>query len=152
MGFIFEKYEPFLGDRTIAVVHFNGNNNGTGVDFIGLLHILQLALFFELTHRHQCKIHQADKLIRTVFKDLCTRIQIALVGFFHRFPVKTISECDIFQFSGKRRMTAVVRPVGIQHTDLRHGRISLFLACKILLDMLEILQGHRKTKRIVQLF
>ena len=49
-------------------------------------------------------------------------------------------------------MTAVVEPVGIQHTDLRHGRISLFLACKILLDMLEILQGHRKTKRIVQLF
>ena len=33
VGFIFEKYEPFLGDRTIAVVH----NDRAGIDFLRLL-------------------------------------------------------------------------------------------------------------------
>ena len=108
MGFIFEKYEPFLGDRTIAVVHFNGNNNGTGVDFIGLLHILQLALFFELTHRHQCKIHQADKLIFSSLKDLAVISKILLICAFNRLSVITITKSYILQFCRECCMATVI--------------------------------------------
>ena len=34
-------------------------------------------------------------------------------------------------------MTAVIGPVGIQHTDLGHGRITLLFVLKVILDMLE---------------
>ena len=48
-------------------------------------------------------------------------------------------------------MTAVIGPVCIQHTDLGHGRISLLFILKIILDMQEILEGHRKIQGIVEL-
>ena len=49
-------------------------------------------------------------------------------------------------------MAAVIRPIRIQHTDLRHGRIPLLLPGKILLDMQEILERHGKSQGIIQLF
>ena len=39
-------------------------------------------------------------------------------------------------------MAAVIRPIGIQHTDFRHGRVSVLFLLKIVLDMLKILKSH----------
>ena len=47
-------------------------------------------------------------------------------------------------------MAAMVRPVSIQHADLSHGRVPLLLCGKIILDKLEILEGHSQIQRIVQ--
>ncbi len=47
-------------------------------------------------------------------------------------------------------MAAVVGPVGIQHPDLRHGRIPLLLLPEIPLDMQEILEGHCQAQGIIQ--
>ena len=41
-------------------------------------------------------------------------------------------------------MTAVIRPVGIKYSDLCHGRITFFFVFEVVLDVLEILEGHRK--------
>ena len=49
-------------------------------------------------------------------------------------------------------MTAMVGPVGIQYADLSHGRISMLLALEIILDMLEIPEGHGQVQGTVQLF
>ena len=49
-------------------------------------------------------------------------------------------------------MTAVIGPVGIQHTDLGHGRITLLFVLKIILDMLEILEGHSQIQGTIQFF
>ncbi len=52
-------------------------------------------------------------------------------------------------------MAAVIRPVGIQHADFGHRRISgcasVESACEIVLDPAEIRKGHRETKRIIKL-
>ena len=45
----------------------------------------------------------------------------------------------------------MIRPIGIENADLRHGRISLLVILEIILDVLEILKGHCKTKGIIQL-
>ena len=47
-------------------------------------------------------------------------------------------------------MTAVIGPVGIQHTDLCHSGISVLLTCKIILNMKEILEGHSKSQGIIE--
>ncbi len=47
-------------------------------------------------------------------------------------------------------MTAMVRPVGIQYTNLCHGRVSVFFPCKIILNMQEIFKGHSQIQRIIQ--
>ena len=46
----------------------------------------------------------------------------------------------------------MIGPVGIQHTDLCHRRISFFFVFKIILNMQEIFECHRKVQRIIELF
>ncbi len=49
-------------------------------------------------------------------------------------------------------MTTVIRPVSVQYTDFRHGRIALLIIAEIVPDMLKILECHGKGKGIIQLF
>ena len=49
-------------------------------------------------------------------------------------------------------MTAVIGPIGIQHADLGHRRISRLFVLKVVVDMLEILERHRKVQGIVEFF
>ena len=44
----------------------------------------------------------------------------------------------------------MVRPIGIQNTDLRYGRIAMLLLCVIILNMLKITEGHSQVKRIIK--
>ena len=45
----------------------------------------------------------------------------------------------------------MVRPVRIQHTDLCHRGISVLLALKVVLDVLEVLECHGKSQGIIEL-
>ena len=65
--FIFEEDQPLFRHRAVPVIHFHRNDDGTGVDLVGLLHVLQLALLLQPAHGHQRKIHQADELVGPVF-------------------------------------------------------------------------------------
>ena len=98
VSFIFEEYQPLLGDRSSAVlvIHLHRNNDGAGVNLIGFLHIFQLAILFQLTHCHQGQIHQADKLILTPCKNLASGIQIAAIGGLNRITVVAIFKLYIF--------------------------------------------------------
>ena len=48
-------------------------------------------------------------------------------------------------------MAAVIGPVGVQDTDLGHGRIPVLFPGEILLDKTEILEGHGQVQRSVEL-
>ena len=135
MGFIFKEYKPLLCFLIGSVIHLHRNHNRAGIDFIGLFHIVQFAVFFQLSHCHQSQIHQADELIFSSCKNLFSGIQITLVGGFDGRTIITLPKLHICQLCGEGGMTAVVRPVCIQHSDFRHGRISLFILFKILLNM-----------------
>ena len=80
VGLVFEKYQPLLGLSMVAVIHLHGNHYGAGIDLIGFFHVIQFAVFFQLSHGHQCQIHQADELVLSAFEDLFSGIQIALVS------------------------------------------------------------------------
>ena len=148
---ILEEYQPLLGYFLSVIIHFYRYNYGAGIDLIGLFHIGQLAVFFQLSHSHQCQIHQTYELVTSACKDLCSGIQITLVSGLDRRTIISVTELYISQFCRESGMTAVVGPVGIQHTNLGHGRISLLITAEIILDMQEILKGHSQTKGIVQL-
>ena len=45
----------------------------------------------------------------------------------------------------------MIRPIGIQNTDLCHGRIAFLFISEIILDMLEVLKCHGEVQRRVQL-
>ena len=45
----------------------------------------------------------------------------------------------------------MVGPIGVKHSDFRDCRVSVLLILKIILNVLEILEGHGKSKRTVKL-
>ena len=49
-------------------------------------------------------------------------------------------------------MTAVIRPVGIEYSDLCHGRITFFFVFEVVLDMLEIFKCHCKIQGVIEGF
>ena len=148
MGLIFKVDQPLFLDT----VHIYGNDDRAGIDLVGFFLILKLALRFQFAHCHQRKIHQADEFVAASFVNLFPVAEIFLIGFNHGLFVVALTEGHIFQLCGEGRMTAVIRPIGIQHTDFRHGRISVFFVFKVILNVDEILEGHRQSQGIIQLF
>ena len=45
----------------------------------------------------------------------------------------------------------MIRPIGIQYTDFRHGRITFFIFSEIIPDMQKVPKGHSQGKGIIQL-
>ncbi len=149
MCLILEKDEPLLSNRSVTVIHFHRNDNGTGINFIGLLHIFQLPVFFQFAHRHQRQIHQTDKFIRSARKYFFSRFEIILVCFPNRFLIIAIPEVNLRKLRRKSRMPAMVRPVSIEHANLRHRRVSVLLPVKVISNMEKVLISHRQTEGII---
>ena len=96
VGFILKEYKPFLSHRTFAVVHFHRNNYRAGIDLIGFFHIIQLAVFFQFSHRHQSQIHQTNEFVISSGKNLFSCIQVTLVRGFNRGSVISIVKGYVF--------------------------------------------------------
>ena len=152
MCLVLKIHQPFLClCSSILICDIHWNHNTAGIDLLALLLIVKLALLLQFSHRHQSKIHKTDKFILSALKDLLAVRKIFLICFFHRlFPV-TILKCNLCKLCRESGMAAVIRPIGIQNPNLCHGRISLFLIFKILLNMKKILKGHRQIQRTIQL-
>ena len=74
-----------------------------------------------------------------------------MIGFLNGFPEIAVVKFHIRQLGRKRSVAAVIGPVCVQHTDLRHGRVAFFLLPEIILDVFEILEGHGQIQGSIQL-
>ena len=138
MGLILEINQPLLG----LPVDFNRNYDGAGIDLVRFLLILKFSFFFQLSHSHQRQIHKTDELIISSFENLFMVSDILLIGFLNGCTIISVFEFYILKLRREGGMTAVIGPVGIQHTDLGHERVTVLLTSEVILDMLEILEGH----------
>ena len=135
---ILEVDEPLF----FLPVDIHGYNNAAGVDLVGFLLIVKLAFGFQFFHREGGKIHQADKFVVSAFVQHFTITQILLICIANRLKIVTLPERHAGELGRKCGMAAVIRPVGIQNTDLRHRGISFFLIPEIVLNMLKITECH----------
>ena len=133
-------------------VYIDRNNDTAGIDLIRLFLILQFALCFELFHRHQCQIHQADKFVISSFVENLSVSQIFFICFYDWLFVVTLVKFYICQLCGEGCMAAVVRPVSIQYTHLCHRRVTLLFSLKVILNVLKIFECHSQIQRTVQFF
>ena len=76
VGLVLEVQEPLLFDP----VHFNRDDDGAGIDFVGFLLIIELALGLELLGCKEGDVHEADVFIVPV---LIENLEIVLI-FFER--------------------------------------------------------------------
>ena len=147
VGLVLKVHQPLF----FHPVHFYGDHNTAGIDLLRLFLVLQLSFLFQSAHGHQRQIHQADKLVLSPPEDLAVVMEILPVGVFHGLAVIPFPKGNFRKLCGKSSVTAVIRPVGIQHPDLRHRGVSLFLPPEIILNMEKIFECHGKSKRIVEL-
>ena len=138
VGFILEINQPLLG----LPVDFDRNYDGAGIDLVRFLLILKFSFFFQLSHSHQRQIHKTDELIISSFENLFMVSYVLLIGFLNGCAIISVFEFYILKLRREGGMTAVIGPIRIQHADLGHGRITVLLTSEVVLDMLEILEGH----------
>ena len=138
--------QPFL----FFSIYINRHYNTAGIDLVGLFLILKLAFGFQFLHSHKSKIHQADEfVVSSLIKDFSVG-KISVIGINDRSFIITLIKFHLCKLSGECSMTAMVRPVSIQNTNLGHGRITFLLVLEIVLDMKEILECHSKVQGAVK--
>ena len=143
---VFEHQEPFF----LLTVHIDRQDNAAGIDLVALLQIRQLALCLEAAHRRQRDIHQTLRLIFSAQRLSC--LQIILIGCLDRIQETPVFKLDILQYRTECCMTAVIRPIGIQHPNLRHTGIPMLHFFKIFLSMQEIRLTHSQSHAAHHLF
>ena len=135
--FVFKHDEVFFR----FAVDLRVDTDRAGVDFVGNVQIVEFAVFFQLFRRDRGEVHQAGIFVGTAAVDLPIQILIEMVRFLDRL----IFGCDfdVFQLGGKRRMAAVIRPIGVDDFEFRFRRVAL-LRFKIVAHEGEIRRAHRK--------
>ena len=151
VGLVLEEYEPLFCDGAVSVVHFHGDDNGTGVVLIGLFLVCELAVSFQLLHAHERQVHQADELVVSAFIEFLSGVEIAQIGGLDNISVIAVLELDVAKLCREGRVAAVIRPIGVENTDLRDRGIPVLCPGKILLDEQEVIKRHGKSQGLVEL-
>ena len=132
VGLVLEQQQPLLR----LAVHIHINFDGAGVDFLGLVQLRQIALLFEIAGGNGRHIHEIDGLGTTqVTAHGEVLVPCALQELVLKFG--TVNRRQ------ERRMTAVIGPVGVDHADLRDGRVTM-LGAEIVPAEADIVRIHRQ--------
>ncbi len=128
--FVFEQQQPGL----LHAVRFNLDFDGAGIDFLRLIQLWELSGLFQCLDRHGGQVHQADGFGPP---QVLTRPEIVLPGLLN-IPVLKADTVDDGVEGG---VTAVVRPVGVQHADFGDRGIPV-LAAEIVLTEGNVIGIH----------
>ena len=143
---ILEIDEPLF----LHPVHIDRDHDGACVNFVGLFLIVQLALRLQLLDAERCQIPEGYIFVIASLIHFVAVREIHLKCILQRLPHIAFFEVDLFQLCLECRVTAMIGPVCIEHTDLRDGRISLLLVPIVLADEQEVLVCHGQIQRVVE--
>ena len=135
MGFIFEEEKPFFFDA----IDIDRDNDGAGVDFFRFVEVIEFTGCFQFfdgngRHIHECLWFLAVQ----VFPRRLIRFISALDGR-RKGPVFKRNICE---FCHERRVTAVIRPIGVDDADFCNRRIAFFFIPEVSLDEFQIVKAH----------
>ena len=137
---VLEHQQP----RLFLAVYGCLDADGARIDLFALVEVCQIAALLEHLAGSGADIHQRDRaLCRLLLAiDLTAARQIAVKCILDHLVIDD-AVVDLSQEGG---VTAVVRPVGVDHAHLGDGRVALFLARKIALEELQVVQLHRQAE------
>ena len=146
MSLVLEHNQPFL----ILAVDISIYYYTAGIDFLGLVQILQLALLSQCLHANNSQIHQGNIPVLASIELLAVS-QVLIIGLLDRLRIIAILNIYQIHSSGKGSMAAVIRPVGINNPDFSNGRLTLFGITEVGLAELQILKAHGKAPAVHKL-
>ena len=71
------------------------------------------------------------------------QLQIAVIGLLNLLAKAVGRDRHVLQAGFKRRMPAMIGPIGIEHADFRFRRIALFFFAEVALNQGQISFAHR---------
>ena len=143
---ILEHEKPVL----ILAIHINRHMNTACVDLLGFVEIPQFPLRTQSLHPDHGDVHEGHIALFTLIEG-STIIRILLIGLDERHRKKAALNVHRINRCGKGRMAAMIRPVGINDTQLRDRRGTVLRVAKILLHKREIRLAHRKSALSVEI-
>ena len=136
---VLEHEEPVL----ILPVYIHGNMDAARVDLLRHIEIVQLALRTQCLHPDHGKIHQRHIALFIRVECLAV-VRVLLIRLHDRQGEKAILDGHRVDRRGKRRMTAVIRPIRVDDAQLRDRRRAALRRAEVLLHKSEILLAHGK--------
>ena len=118
MGLVLELQQPFF----CPAVHIRVDHDAAGIVFLALFLVVQHAFVLQVTGADGSQFHQAEGLVFPP-KFPAHGIQPPQV-FFQRRTDERILHPDVRQAGRKRRVAAVVAPIGVQNVKFRLGGIA----------------------------
>ena len=143
VGFIFEKEEPIF--RPIDGVDLDFD--GASIHFFRSVQIFQLAFLAKCLHSGSGHIHQGHRALRVCAIEMDAGLFIFLQRFGNRSRKLPFLYIDSSKLRGECGVTAMVRPISIEHADFRHSRVALLFIPEIIADHSEIPMAHGKAHR-----
>ncbi len=126
----------------------HGDFDAAGVDFIRHLQVFQLAGLSHVLAHETGHVHQGGFFPASM--DFVSEVQIVFIRLLETFVQAVLFKDHIFQDGFKCGVTAVIGPVGIQHPDLRHGGIPVFIVPEMALHKRQVLQAHGQPQSVMQ--
>ena len=135
MRLVLEHQQPVLR----PAVHIDLDLDRAGVDLLRFVKILEHSGLFQIFRGDGSHIHQRDILVpRAVYK--LALFKIIVKGFLNII----VADPYLVDCGEEGRMAAVIRPIGIDQTNLGNGGIALFLIFEIALTELYVVKIHRQ--------
>ena len=147
MGFVFEHYQPLFS----LAVDFDRHNDRACVDFFGLVKVSQLAFIAQLLHADYGNVHQCYRTFGVFTVNLVTGSHVFVISLLYRLGKGAGNDIYIFNLRHEGGMTAVVGPVGIQHTDFGNSRFTVFFV-EVFLAPQQVVQAHSQAHGLAQCF
>ena len=148
VGLVLEHEEPVL----ILPVHIHRDADAARIDLLRFVEIVELSLRTQRLHADDSDVHQCHIALLAVPIEQLAVIHVGLIGLKNRHGKEAVFDIHGVDCRGKRRVTAVIRPVGVDDTQLRDRRGTVLRIAEILLHKCEIFLAHRKTVLLVKAF
>ena len=133
MRLVFEEQKPRLGYAVNIYIDFHR----AGVYLLGLVETVEFAVLLEIFDRYRRKIHKAYRLRAP---ELFSDRKIFVVGLLQKLVLKLHAVYD----SKESSVTAVIRPVGVDHANLGYSRVAV-LGFEIILTERNVVRVHGET-------
>ena len=145
MGFVLEHYQPLFG----LAVDFDRHNDGASINLFGLVKVSQLAFLAQLLHADYGNVHQGYRTLGVFTVNFVTGSHVFVISLLYRLGKGTGNDIYIFNLRHEGCMTAVVGPVGIQHTDFSNSRLTV-LFIEVFLAPQQVVQAHSQAHGLAQ--
>ena len=116
VGLILEHEEPVF----LLAVDLRFDMDGTGVDLFRFIDLRAETALLQGLGTDRRQVHQRDRTFGIGTVDFLAQFLITVIGSFDF----RVFDLDVFQNGREGRMTAVVRPVGIDDAQFGHRRIT----------------------------